>query len=87
MWISFRAGTSDGRVLFVVPKSVGTAVTRNRVRRRVREALRELRRDGAVALGAGTYRLGVSSSLADMTFPDLRSVIVKLFGEVAGSPR
>ena len=45
--VSFRAAPGAARVHLAVPKSMGTAVVRNRARRRVRETLRELARDGA----------------------------------------
>ena len=65
-------------MLFVVPKSVGTAVKRNRARRRVREALRQLARDGAVVLGDGEYRLGISAPLESLSATELRVTVGEL---------
>ena len=69
-------------MLFAVPKSVGTAVVRNRARRRVREALRELARDGAVELGGGEYRLGIFAPLERLSAAELRSTVGELLTEV-----
>ena len=63
---------------FVVPKSVGTAVVRNRARRRVREALRELARDGAVTLDGGEYRLGIYAPLEGLSAAELRATLGEL---------
>lgn len=60
---------------YVVPKSVGTAVARNRARRRVREALRELARDGTVTLGAGEYRLSIYGPLESLSATELREAV------------
>ena len=69
-------------MLFVVPKSVGTAVARNRARRRVRETMRELTRDGAVVLGGGEYRLGISAPLERLSAAELRSTMGELLRKV-----
>lgn len=80
--VSYRAAPGEPRVLYAVPKSVGTAVARNRAQRRVREALRELVRDGAVVLGGGEYRLGVSTTLERLSAAELRSTVDELMGKV-----
>ncbi len=68
--------------MFAVPKSVGTAVVRNRARRRVREALRELAGDGTITLRDGEYRLGISSSLEGLSAAELRETLGELLGGV-----
>ena len=80
--VSYRATPTDARVLFAVPKSVGTAVVRNRARRRVREALRELAGDGTIVLSDGEYRLGISSSLDRLSAVELRATLAKLLGDL-----
>ena len=80
--VSYRATPTDARVLFAVPKSVGTAVVRNRARRRVREALRELAGDGTIVLPDGEYRLGISSSLDRLSAVELRATLGKLLGDL-----
>ncbi len=69
-------------MLFAVPKSVGTAVVRNRARRRVREALRELVRARAVVLAGGEYRLGIFASLEMLSAAELRATMIGLLGDV-----
>ena len=76
--VSFHAAPGVARVHLAVPKSVGTAVVRNRARRRVRETLRELARDGAVVLADGEYRLGVSAPLERLSAAELRATMSEL---------
>ena len=73
--VSYREGVGATRVLYAVPRAVGGAVVRNRVRRRLRESLRTLVRDGSVVLGPGEYRLAVSSPLEQLSASDLRDAI------------
>lgn len=76
--VSYRAAPGVARVHLAVPKSVGTAVVRNRVRRRIRETLRELARDEAVALAGGEYHLRVSAPLERFSAAELRSMVGEL---------
>ncbi len=69
-------------MLYAVPRSVGTAVVRNRARRRVREVLRELVRDRAVVLEGGEYRLGIFASLETLSAAELRGAMIGLLGDV-----
>ena len=80
--VSFQAASGAARVHLAVPKSVGTAVVRNRVRRRVRETLRELARDGAVMLADGEYRLGVSAPLEHLSAAELRAMMSELLQDL-----
>ncbi len=80
--MSHRAVPGVSRVLFVVPKSVGNAVVRNRARRRVRAAMQELVRDRAVVLGDGEYRLGVFSALETLSSKQLRTTVGALLRDV-----
>ena len=80
--VSFQAAAGAVRVHLAVPKSVGTAVVRNRVRRRVRETLQELARDGAVVLADGEYRLGVSMPLEYLSAAELRAMMSELLKDL-----
>ena len=82
--VSFRAAPGAARLHLAVPKSVGTAVVRNRIRRRIREALRELARDEAVVLADGEYRLGVSAPLERFSAAELRSMVGELLRDLRG---
>ena len=80
--VSFRAAPGTARVHLAVPRSVGTAVVRNRIRRRIRETLRELTRDEALVLADGEYRLGVSASLERFSAAELRSMVSELLRDL-----
>ena len=73
--VSYRENAGSTRVLYAVPRAVGGAVVRNRVRRRLRESLRTLIRDGDVVLGRGEYLLAVSSPLEHVSASELRDAV------------
>jgi ribonuclease P protein component len=56
----------DARVAFAVGRQVGSAVVRNRVRRRLRAAAREL------DLRPGAYLVTVGTEAAGLSFPELQ---------------
>jgi ribonuclease P protein component len=71
-------GVADGRhsrrqirVAYGVGRHVGPAVTRNRVRRRLRAAIREVDRDRG-ALAPGAYLVTVRPEAAGMTYVELK---------------
>lgn len=66
------------RVAFAIGKSVGNAVTRNKIRRRLREALRHLDQDERIA--PGRYLIIVSPQASTSSFDDLRSHLSRLIG-------
>jgi len=65
------AGPGPGvpRIGFAVARRAGGAVVRNRVRRRLRAACRELA--GRGALPAGDYLLGAGGAAASVPWPEL----------------
>jgi ribonuclease P protein component len=73
------APSAPPRAAFAVSKGAG-AVARNRVRRRLRAALRELQR--AEALPAGAYLVGAAPEVADLPWSDL---VVALTDAVASA--
>ena len=68
------------RVAFAVGKSTGGAVLRNRIRRRLRAALRELLVTSD--LPAGTYLLGATAAVSQMPWSELLSDLSAGIGEV-----
>ena len=73
-WLAPAPGEdTPPRAAFALNRSVGGAVRRNRIRRRLRAALRELHVEGR--LPAGTYLLGGRSELADLPWPALVELV------------
>ena len=81
-WLAPSPGepVTPPRVGFAVGKTVGGAVLRNRVRRRLRAALRQLAQEQR--LPAGTYLLGGSASLASLPWSDLVDLVAATIDEV-----
>lgn len=74
IWV-VHAGPDDptpacARVAYAISKKVGTAVVRNRVRRRLRPVMTDL--DAAGALAPGGYLVGVRPDVVDLSPADLR---------------
>jgi ribonuclease P protein component len=72
--VTWLAPASDAvpappRVAFAIGRAAGGAVVRNRIRRRLRAALRDVQ--GRGALPAGTYLLGGSTELARVPWDTL----------------
>jgi ribonuclease P protein component len=74
------AAGSPPRAGFAVGKGTGGAVVRNRVRRRLRAALRLLVAEGRLA--PGTYLLGGTAELATMPWPALLQLLDEALAEV-----
>jgi ribonuclease P protein component len=68
------------RAGFAVGKGTGGAVVRNRVRRRLRAALRQLLADGRLA--PGSYLLGGTAELATMPWLELVALLDETVAEV-----
>jgi len=69
-----EAGATRPRVAFAVGRPVGSAVVRNRVRRRLRGALADLASDGR--LPTGTYLVSVGPEAARAAYLDLNSMLI-----------
>jgi ribonuclease P protein component len=68
-------------VAYAIGRRVGTAVVRNRVRRR----LRALTREAAPLLHPGAYMISVGPEAALLSSEKLRTLLVKVLKEVEGS--
>ena len=79
-WLAPSPGADiPPRAAFALGRSLGGAVLRNRIRRRLRAALRELQSDGR--LPAGTYLLGGRAELADLPWADLVELLEATIAE------
>ncbi len=67
--------TQHARVAYAINRKVGSAVVRNRVRRRLRAALVELDRAGQGALPAGAYLFGADATLAELSFSEVERLV------------
>lgn len=68
---------------FSIPRRVGTAVVRNRTRRRLREIFRQLERDDE--LRPGDYLVIVEPGAATLTFADLHAHVVAMNDRLGAS--
>jgi len=69
------------RVAFAIGREVGTAVVRNRLRRRLRSVMTELAVPGS-GLPAGDYLIRVDPASASSDSSELREALVILAGEL-----
>ena len=75
------APAAPPRAGFAVGRPVGGAVVRNRVRRRLRAALRQLVTDGT--LPPGTYLVGATAEAATLAWPDLVTQLAEAVAEAS----
>lgn len=76
--IAYLAGSSDPAVAFAVPKAIGTAVARNRARRRLRAVLNELATEDSGLLHSGDYLIRVTAPLNQVSYGELRLIVTGL---------
>jgi ribonuclease P protein component len=85
MRVGFRAaGSADAgaRVAYAIPRPVGSAVVRNRLRRRLRAIFVEIDRS-ARALPAGDYLVRVRPGASDLSFDELRHHLAEAIDELS----
>ena len=75
---------SPPRAAFVVGRRAGGAVARNRIRRRLRAALRGLAADGN--LPGGAYLVGAGAEVAAVPWPELVAALERAVADVTGRP-
>ncbi|MCL4423023.1 MAG: ribonuclease P protein component [Actinobacteria bacterium] len=67
-------GSSKGaRVAYAVTRQTGGAVTRNRIRRRLRAAITQM----GVALPPGDYLIGAGAGITQLPFEELKAQLWK----------
>lgn len=77
----FVAGPDDTfHVAYAITTTIGTAVTRNRARRRIRAVLDELDRGGK--LPSGACLIGLRKPLTEHTFDQVRAEVRTCLAEV-----
>lgn len=70
---------------FAVGRSAGSAVARNRIRRRLRAAIAALEADGH--LRSGVYLFGAGPELLTMPYDDLERAVSELAESARGAQR
>jgi len=70
------------RVAYAIGRTVGSAVTRNRLRRRLRSAVREV---GAGLDSATAYLIGASKGASDLTYREIVALVSTLAGDVGAA--
>lgn len=69
---------ASARFAFAIPRSVGNAVVRNRVRRRIRAVLHELHREDPAFPVRGDHLIRVTASIDDWSHATLRHTMTSL---------
>src|SRR5699024_5780476 len=67
------------RLAFAIPRRTGTAVVRNRIRRRLRAVLTDLVREDPALVPHGSILLSAGPQAADRSSADLRQDMIALF--------
>lgn len=82
MWVRYlpRPGDEPTEVGFAIGRRIGTAVVRNRLRRRLRAILTELDRAGE--LPPGVYLVGATPGAEQATFDELSEQMMRAIRRV-----
>ena len=64
------------RVAYAIGKHVGGATERNRIRRRLREIVRDLERP----LGSGAWLIGATPEVAKLSYGELKAAVAEAVG-------
>jgi ribonuclease P protein component len=70
--------SKNARIAFAIPRSVGNAVVRNRIRRRIRAVLQDLHREDAAFPARGDHLIRVTAPLDDWSHTTLRLTMTTL---------
>ena len=81
MYRPARGSPTDVRVAFAIGREVGTAVVRNRTRRRLRSVMAEMALSGG-DLPAGDYLIRVDPAGASADSSELRETLFTLVGDL-----
>jgi len=72
-FVSAQEADEARRIAFAVPRKVGTAVERNRCRRRLRAAVAEI----VAFVPAGAYLVAIDQGVRELTFQKLRTAVIE----------
>ena len=78
LWVRFVADPSvnAARVAYALPRRLGSAVIRNKIRRRLRAILRSLDQETSSGLPPGLYLIGTRGVSRQFTHADLRASLM-----------
>jgi ribonuclease P protein component len=81
LWVRWLPDPSAApvRVAYAIGRSTGPAVTRNRIRRRLRELVRH---EASVGLPSGYYLIGAGPTRAAQPAAELARDVARLFGQL-----
>jgi ribonuclease P protein component len=88
LWCTFLPDpdATPPRVAFAIGRAIGSATTRNRLRRRIKALLRDIPHDATVTPGPtlppGWYLFGARPSAIELTFDQLRAELAQLLRAV-----
>jgi ribonuclease P protein component len=86
MTVVHLPGTGEVRVAFAIGRKVGPAVVRNRLRRRLRAAARDLDRSTG-GLPTGAYLITLRPEAAGSSYRDLHHDLGRAIGSATAGPR
>jgi ribonuclease P protein component len=81
LWCQWLTHPSERRVAYAIGRSVGSAVARNRLRRRLRAIVAA----HEAALPPGWYLIGATPAAANLSFAALQQTTLELLRRVAPS--
>ena len=81
-WVE-TASTDPPRVAYAIGRSVGGAVERNRLRRRLRAIMSEL----GVQVAPGAYLVGAAPEAAALSFGELKAIVSKALQDLVREGR
>jgi ribonuclease P protein component len=88
LWCTFVPDplVSPPQVAYAIGRAVGPAVTRNRLRRRIRSMLQQNFSVAPRRLPAGLYLIGATPGAAGRSFSDLASDLDRLMSRIIATP-
>jgi ribonuclease P protein component len=88
VWLTFVASADAGpsRVAYAVGRSVGSAVVRNRLRRRLRAIIGELAQAQSPAVRPGAYLIGAGPAAASYSYEQLKASVASALSAIDSGP-